>query len=281
MQGGRSLPCDRRLAGVSRLQALAVSLTAQPGERCAIVTNPCIDSQWHVTERLPGSGFRVAARSSRARNRLYIGMEFTRRMRGDPRGGCCRYGQLDEARGERGVVADILETLRVVLQHADRRSLMCRARLSGDIVVRCARWVRPGLCVAADRVSSRDSGDLRRGSDYGGEPGGDDVRRCPCDVLPVRSRGVGAGSGLAIATSSGHRIAPRTRRSRARSPGRCRHPRAFRGSGTPVSATGTSASGSTPSQPSGPVCADKTAIGDDAEAGCRCPANGDAAGQRA
>ncbi len=35
-------------------------------------------------------------------------------------GGCCGYGQIDEARGEPGVVADILETLRVVLQPADR-----------------------------------------------------------------------------------------------------------------------------------------------------------------
>ena len=42
------------------------------------------------------------------------------RKRGDPRGGCYGYDQLDEAGGEPGVVADILETLRVVLQHAAR-----------------------------------------------------------------------------------------------------------------------------------------------------------------
>jgi hypothetical protein len=47
--------------------------------------------------------------------------------------------RLDEVRGEPGVVADILETLRVALQPADRRSLMCRAGLSGaNIWILCA-----------------------------------------------------------------------------------------------------------------------------------------------
>ena len=79
------------------------------------------------------------------------------RKRGDPRGGCCGYDRIDEARGEPGVVADILETLRVVC--AARRSLMCRAGLSDATpVTRGDDFAALRDLIAAPRVGADEDG---------------------------------------------------------------------------------------------------------------------------
>ena len=63
-------------------------------------------------------------------------------------------GQLDEARGEPGVVADILETLRVVLQHADRPISHVPCRVVGR---QGCGWLRS----FADRDRSRHVSQIR------------------------------------------------------------------------------------------------------------------------